>query len=125
MGRHTWDSIPSKYRPLAERTNLVITRQSNLPLPVNVWRASSLGAALERAAGASSRMFVIGGAQIYAQALGLVSCQTLYLTRIAGRFDCDVFFPDIPSAFALTESTVRHRHGALEYWFETYQRTPS
>lgn len=122
MGRHTWDSIPVKYRPLSERTNIVMTRQPSLVLPAEVLRASSLSSALESSAGISSRVFVIGGAQIYAQALTLAQCQTLYLTRIAQRFDCDVFFPDIPSAFALQDSSVHHRHGELEYWFETYQR---
>lgn len=124
MGRHTWESIPAKHRPLPERTNIVITRQSDFALPAHVLPAPSFDAALDRAANVSERVFVIGGAQIYAHALAAPGCQTLYLTRIAERFDCDVFFPTIPKVFALQHSTTRHQHGELQYWFEIYQRTP-
>jgi dihydrofolate reductase len=87
MGRRTWESLG---RPLPGRRNIVITRQQN-------WRAEgaehaeSLPAALQRVAG-DELAFVIGGAQLYAQALPLAD--GLELTEIDHDFDGDTRFPD-------------------------------
>src|SRR5688572_4040392 len=47
MGRRTWESLPEKSRPLAKRINIVLTRQADYEVPMNVYVASSFGAALE------------------------------------------------------------------------------
>src|SRR5262245_23206269 len=67
MGRKTWESIPAKFRPLPGRTNVVVTRQADYPLPDGVERHASLTAAL--AAHAEDEVVVNGGADIYAQAM--------------------------------------------------------
>ena len=67
MGRKTWDSLPAKFRPLPGRRNVVLTRQAGLQLE-GAETAASLDEALERLSGAA-KVFVIGGAQLYAQAL--------------------------------------------------------
>ena len=74
MGRKTWDSLPPKFRPLPGRTNIVITRQADWQAE-GAQRADSLEEAL-RLAGAAPEIWIIGGAQIYAQAEPLASCAT-------------------------------------------------
>lgn len=93
MGRNTYESIG---RPLPGRTNIVISRQADYS-PANVKVVSSLDAAIELAEsiclidGAEEAM-VIGGAQIYAQALE--KAERLYLTEVDAEIDGDAWFPD-------------------------------
>jgi dihydrofolate reductase len=88
MGRRTFESIG---RPLPGRTNLVISR-SKPELPEEVLLADSLGAALAKVAGGPSVM-VIGGGQIYAEALPLA--QRLELTLIDAEIEGDTWFPQL------------------------------
>ena len=91
MGRKTWDSIPPKFRPLPGRTNIVVTRQAD-------WHekgaqcSSSLREALQQCEN-SNQVWVIGGAQIYAQALPLAD--ELVVTEIDAEVDGDAFAPAI------------------------------
>ena len=91
MGRKTWDSIPPKFRPLPGRTNVVVTRQAD-------WHekgaqcSSSLREALQQCEN-SNQVWVIGGAQIYAQALPLAD--ELVVTEIDAAFDGDAHAPAI------------------------------
>jgi dihydrofolate reductase len=66
MGRKTWDSLPPRFRPLPGRQNIVITRQPGWS-DTGALRAASLPEAVALCAGAAV-VWVIGGAQIYAQA---------------------------------------------------------
>ena len=86
MGRKTWDSIG---RPLPGRRNIVITRNPQWHAD-GAERASSLTSALDLARN-ESKVFVIGGGEIYAQALPLAD--ELVLTEIDADFDADTFFP--------------------------------
>ena len=88
MGRKTWDSIR---RPLPGRTSLVVTRQVDYRLEgVIVLHSLDEALAVAQAAG-ETEAFVIGGGELYAQALPRAGC--LYLTRVHTRLDCDTFFP--------------------------------
>ncbi len=91
MGRRTFESIG---RPLPGRTNIVISR-GRPPLPEGVVLAGNLEAALETAREAE-RIMVIGGGQIYAEALPLAA--RLELTLIDLKIDGDTFFPAFDSA---------------------------
>ncbi len=91
MGRKTYESIG---RPLPNRTTVVISRQTDYA-PPGVLVAGSLAAALEMAAD-QERVFVVGGEQIYRQALPLAS--TIYLTRVQATVAGDRFFPAWDSA---------------------------
>src|SRR3989344_512770 len=73
MGRKTWESIPEKFRPLPERTNIIVTRQTGYEAP-GATMVSSLPAACAAAAQAagSDEIFVIGGGEIYSEALSIV-----------------------------------------------------
>lgn len=91
MGRKTWESIPEKYRPLPGRLNIVVTRQTTYPLPPQVEVAGSLAEAVERHA--DKEVFVIGGAELYTQAMPFA--HALQITEVHQTVDGDVFFPPI------------------------------
>ena len=101
MGRVTWESVPDQFRPLPGRLNIVISRNVSLALPEGVVRAPNLARALEQARSRVdvAGIFVLGGGEIYKQAIELPGCRRLYLTRVLKRYQCDTFFPPIPSGF--------------------------
>lgn len=126
MGRKTWDSIPAKFRPLPDRLNIVISRQSNLPLPEGVSLANDLDSALKAANSANiENVFVIGGGEIFRAAIQDPACKHLYLTDIHADFDCDVFLPNYQQDFVPApgaESSVERDNG-IEYEFKVFVRT--
>ena len=88
MGRKTYESIG---RSLSGRTMLVLTHDKDFKAE-NILVANTLPAALDLIAGRGEQeVFVIGGSQIFVQALPLA--QRIYLTRVHARVDADVFFP--------------------------------
>lgn len=126
MGRNTWESIPQKFRPLPNRLNVVISRN----LAYDLGKASAilehdLKSALSRvenptSASSSSpihRAFIIGGASLYSEALGLSTdvVDHILLTRIVSPdFEqCDVFMPDFLSGKG---GWKRVNHAVLEEW---------
>lgn len=92
MGRKNYESIPEKFRPLPNRTNIVVTHQKNFHAP-GCRVVHTMGAALDiaRAAG-EPEVFIIGGASIYSAALA--QTQRMYLTEIDGAPEGDTFFPE-------------------------------
>lgn len=90
MGRRTWESLPERFRPLPDRRNVVVTRQSGWAAE-GAERAASLEGALELLDG-TPQVFVIGGAELYAAALPLAD--ELLLTEIDAEVEGDAFFPD-------------------------------
>ncbi len=88
MGRKTFESIG---RPLPDRTNFVITRNPDFKAD-GVIIAHSLEDAIKKAAELDSEVFIIGGGEIYAQALPFAD--KLYLTIVDSDAQGDVFFPD-------------------------------
>lgn len=86
-GRKTHESIG---KALPERKNIVVTRQKNYNAP-GCTIVKSLKEALAQAEG--DEVFIIGGGEIYAQALPLAD--KLYITRIDENFDGDIYFPEI------------------------------
>jgi dihydrofolate reductase len=121
MGRRTFDSIAPKFRPLAGRTNVVLSRDPD-HRPAGALRAGSLDEALALVAGDPllDRCFVIGGGALYADALVHPRCTRVYLTRVHARFDCDVFLPAFEARFRRVAADGPHREGALSYTFEIY-----
>ena len=120
MGRRTFESIGC--RPLPERENIVI---SSRPAGVKgVLTAMNLPSAL-----ALSRYptFIIGGAQVYGDALKTPEIDTIYATEIDASFpDADTFFPELDMAVWRETSRVHHPADAenkYDFDFVTYQRT--
>ena len=89
MGRKTFESIG---KPLPDRKNIVVTQDPQFSKE-GITIVNSIEDALDQADG--GEVFVIGGAQIYNQAIGIAD--KLYLTLVDGDFDCDTFFPDYSS----------------------------
>lgn len=87
MGRKTFESIG---KPLPGRTNIVLTR-GDAPLPDGVIRAGSLDAALAEA-GDVPEVMIIGGAQIYAEALSRATA--MELTFVDAAPEGDTYFPE-------------------------------
>lgn len=86
MGRKTYESMG---RPLPARTNIVITRQKDYKADGCIL-VNTLEEAIQKAEG-DSQPFIIGGGEIYRQALKYA--QTMELTEVNGEFDGDTFFP--------------------------------
>ncbi len=99
MGRKTWDSLPPRFRPLPGRRNIVISRQADYPVP-GAELAGSLDQALALAATGEATIFIIGGEQIYRQAMAVAD--RLEITEVDLEPEGDAWFPDIP---ATTETT--------------------
>ena len=119
MGRRTWESLPPRSRPLPGRRNLVLSRDPAWQA-AGAERAASLDEAIERLRG-EPRAFVIGGAQVYAQAMPLAD--ELVLTELDAAFEADAFFPQVDRAqFAETARESRTDESGLRYAFVTYQR---
>jgi dihydrofolate reductase len=91
MGRKTWDSLPERFRPLPGRRNLVLTRQAGWHAP-GAETMPTLPDALQALAG-QDRVFVIGGAQVYAEAMPIAD--ELLLTEVHRDYEGDVFFPSL------------------------------
>ena len=118
MGRKTWDSIPTKFRPLPGRTNVVITRQSNWHA-VGAQTAGSLDDALALCQ-ASNEVWVIGGAQIYAQAEPLAS--RIEVTHIDKDFEGDAFAPTLGTQWVAGHSEAHVSSTGLAFRFITYTK---
>jgi len=98
MGRKTWESAEVAGTPLPKRRNIVVSRRTDLVVPAGVLVASSLDAALVAARDVAAT-FVIGGAGLFHVAIAHAELRWIYLTRIAGHFDCDVNVPDLDRDF--------------------------
>ncbi len=122
MGRKTWESLPAKFRPLPGRQNIVVSRDTAYRAEGAVV-VGSVAAALAAAADARE-VFVIGGAELYAQALNQAG--RLQLTEIAADFPGDAYFPEFDRQ--AWRETARHAHraaaedGGFAYAFVTYER---
>ena len=83
VGRKTWESLPEKFRPLPGRLNIVVSRNPAYPAP-GATLALSLENALKQVE-TSNEAFVIGGADLYRQALPFA--ERLYLTELTADFE--------------------------------------
>ena len=119
MGRKTWDSLPPRFRPLPGRANIVVTRDA-------AWAAEGalVAHSLEAARAlcpTNSDAWVIGGAQIYAQALPVAS--RVVVTEIDQVFEGDAFAPELGAEWRETQ---RERHvsaSGLRFAFVNFERT--
>ena len=89
MGRKTFESFP---KPLPNRTHIIITRQKNYEIPEGCLLASSLQKAINLCP-KNEEVFIIGGGEIYKQAIAIVD--KIDLTRVHTTIEADTFFPEI------------------------------
>ncbi|HEX7651208.1 MAG TPA: dihydrofolate reductase [Candidatus Paceibacterota bacterium] len=102
MGRKTWESLPDRFRPLPGRTNIVVSRQHDFAA-TGATVVHSLDDALAWAAAApgAEEVFIIGGAQLYTDALPYAD--RLYLTSVNDDAEGDAFFPPYPDFTQIIE----------------------
>ena len=126
MGRRTWESTEVAGRPLPRRLNVVISRNM-LIAPEGVAAARSLDEALGSAAAMRdiASTFVVGGAQIFREALAHAALRSIYLTRVEGRFGCDTVIPNLDAmGFVATpwDGEVRDEDNHVRYRIERLVR---
>jgi dihydrofolate reductase len=119
MGRKTFESFP---KPLPNRVHIVITKQKNYQVPKDVIVVNSLEEAITYSKN-DTQPFIIGGGEIYKQAMGFVD--KIELTRVHETFDADAFFPEIgASIWKETNNTFHNKDNEHKYPFSfiTYKR---
>lgn len=126
MGRKNYESIPDKFRPLPNRTNIIVTRNIDY-LAEGAIVVNSLEDALESARETGSpEVFIIGGGEIYS--IGFPYADKLYLTEIEGIYDGDTFFPEFDRDEWKETSRIHHstddRHETA-FDFVVYDRIPA
>lgn len=119
MGRKTWESLPDKTRPLPYRENIVITRDPNYDAPDAIV-CGSLEEAIEHAK--NENIWIIGGGQIYKEAMDKGLATLLYMTHCSRKADkCDTFFPLIDPekwvSFSASPLLVDEKDPGLKYQF--------
>jgi len=136
MGRKTWESIPTKFRPLAKRLNVVLSRNANireeLGLPASVLVASSLDSALQKLASADlevsvDKIFVIGGEAVYREAVSSQFCERIHLTSVEHEVqELDTYFPTFPAnRFRLVSRSTPSVENGILYRFTVYESIDS
>ena len=118
MGRKTFDSVG---KPLPNRRNIVVTRNRELSIG-NVEVVNDLATALELCSG-EQEVFIVGGAEIYKQAMK--DTGRIYLTVVHASFEADTFFPEIDHDIwkvIASESHEPDEKHAFGYTFSTLER---
>jgi dihydrofolate reductase len=116
MGRLTWESLPTKVRPLPGRRNVVVTRQADY-----VADGATVAGDVEDAVDEQS--WVIGGAQIYALALPLATrCEVTEVQIDLPREDDDAVAPVLDVQWTRTDGEWLTSASGLRYRYSTYLR---
>lgn len=99
MGRATWDSVPPRFRPLEGRLNIVLSRRPD-PTPgatlVHSWEEAIA------AASQADELWIVGGADLYRQALARDDITAIELTRVLADFGCDLNWCGVPDDYLCT-----------------------
>lgn len=129
MGRKTWESIPSKYRPLPERINCVLSRSitdQSIDSDINdmVLYFNSLDNCLEELNKKDNieDVYIIWWAFLYNQIISDDRLDKIYITRVMWDFDCDVFFNSIPEEFSLESYTDEQEDNWIKFRFEVWEK---
>jgi dihydrofolate reductase len=122
MGRKTWESIPEKYRPLEGRFNIILTRNNTYQTPENTCTAANLEKALQFCDDTIESIFVIGGGELYKEAIAHPDCKTLHITVIDKAFKCDAFFPEYKDKFSETVKSEKKTEKLTSFSFITFKK---
>ncbi|KAK9504285.1 hypothetical protein O3M35_010654 [Rhynocoris fuscipes] len=131
MGRLTWESIPPKYKPLPNRLNVIISTTlkdvgndslvfSNLNDAINTLSQPPYINSIES-------VWIVGGSVLYKESLNCNMCHRVYLTNINKSFECDTFFPELPSTKFIEVSDNRvptglQKENGITYEFKVYEK---
>lgn len=118
MGRKTYESIG---KPLPGRTNIVITRDPQYSAP-GCEVVFGLEKAIEQANQKDDQeIFIIGGGEIFKQALAQDLVNRLYITHVQGDFQADIFFPAYPE-FIRTVSQESGQEKEYKYTYHVFEK---
>ncbi|MFT7328077.1 MAG: dihydrofolate reductase [Crocinitomicaceae bacterium] len=119
MGRKNWESIPEKYRPMKNRQNIIITRDTSYHA-AGATIVNSIEKAIKKST--EKKIYIIGGGQIYT--LGMKYANTLDLTLINTHKSADVFFPKFDHFFNMHEESesIHDEKTNLNYKFQIWKR---
>lgn len=126
MGRKTFFSIPEKFRPLAGRINIVLSRNFNCATyPSDVILCGGLEEAMcyldnNLFKDVIESVWVIGGAEVYHEAIESPRCDMLYITQIHKSFTCDRFFPVISKKYKKCSSI--HKEDGIRFSWVIYKK---
>lgn len=120
MGRRTWESLPARFRPLPGRRNLVISRRPGYRAP-GAEVAGSLPKAVRSATAGDRSVWVIGGAQVYAEAQDLASVAAVTEVDVEVP-DGDTFAPSLDGWTLTSAGAWRTSTTGLRYRFLRYAR---
>jgi dihydrofolate reductase len=118
MGRKTWESLPPRFRPLPGRRNIVITRQADWQ-PTGAETAPSLAAAIALCESAPE-LWVIGGGEIYAQAMPLA--QVAVVTELDRDYEGDTFAPTLDAHWQQRSRSAHTAKDGMPFSFVVYER---
>ena len=124
MGRKNFESIPHKFRPLPNRTNIIVTRDVNYTSE-DVLVVNSLEDAIDFAKENNEiEAFVIGGGEIYKLALERNLIDKIYLTRIHHNFEGDTYFPNLSNLWEVTnrKDCYKDDRHAYDYSYLTLEK---
>lgn len=121
MGRRTWESLPERFRPLPGRENVVVTSDAAYDAP-----GATLASSLDEALSGDDDVWVIGGANVYAEAID--RADVLEVTEVNLDVDGDTRAPVINSTWLLSECSPSdgwHESSVdgVRYRFLTYRRS--
>ncbi len=129
MWRKTWESIPTKFRPLPNRINSILSKtlkieSCNSKIDDFVLYFNDFEHCLKELSGKENleNIFVIGWANIYNQVLLHPNLEKIYLTKILWDFNCDVFFNWVPDDFHLKSYTDEMEENGIKYRFEVWSK---
>ena len=124
MGRRTWESLPAAFRPLPGRTSIVLTSAPELIGPA-AEVAGDLDEALAIAAEApgGERTWIIGGGQLYADAIADPRVAEVHVTTVDVRVDGDTLAPALDESWSLEEVVAPSRSSSgISYWIDKHTR---
>lgn len=108
MGRKNYESIPERFRPLPNRENVVLSRADDYQAD-GCLVFSSLEACLAHYADETGRtVFIIGGGQIYAEALKSQQVTEMFITHVDHVYHADTFFPEFNESEWASETVFSH-----------------
>lgn len=107
MGRKNWNSIPDKYRPLKDRLNVVVSRDTSFEDDGCVVY-HSIEDAIEAYRHDERDTYIIGGGQIYKYVLEHDLVDQMLITKIDQSFDADTFFPEFDESLWQKECIMEH-----------------
>ena len=120
MGRTTWESIPLKFRPLKGRKNMVLTGNKDY-MAKGAKVCDSIDTAINFANENIEKIFIIGGASVYKEAINHQNLSGIYITKINKTYDCDTFFHQIPKTFSKLKTLGKDKENNINFEYLLYE----